>query len=166
MLTNTTTLISTLLSGSDDVLQKPREPICLEKEKNILIPSDETPPTLLEIMMTTQMEAQQEKIVTNKIQEKTFGGGFKKGFMSKALKNKKSSISQTDLNSLLLQTTSISSSYLSNHQSDIITITASVGTHAPIIEEVQSAMIADDSSFLRHLKKGGTNIYMIIKSAP
>jgi hypothetical protein len=158
MLTNTTTLISTLLSENDDVLQKQREPIYLET-------SDETPPTLLEIMITTQMEAQQEKIVTNKIQEKTFGGGFKKGFMSKALKNKKSSISQTDLNSLLLQTTSISSSsYLSSHQSDIITITTSVGTHAPIIEEVQSAMIADDGPFLRHLKKGGT--YMIIKSAP
>ena len=159
---NETALLSTLLLGrDDDVLNgnRKRETTCT-KESKVMISSDESP-TLLELMMTAQIEAHQEKIVASRLQEKAFGGGFKKGFM-----NNKPNSSNLLTKAAMKSSTATSSSsshddsrnHLADEASELVTITATPGSHAPIIDEVQSAMIADDTPFLRHLKKGGTYI--------
>lgn len=85
-----TTVVTSLLSAKskeDNIIKPPRIEIIGEKQVQVEAPTNvEEGPTLMEMMMAAQQEAKKEKDAIVKLekekQNKGFGGGFKKGFLS------------------------------------------------------------------------------------
>lgn len=117
-------------------------------------------PTMLELMMAAQVDAQNVKKVTElkltyTSASKGFGNGFKKGFFESSTNNKKKT---TDSQKAV---ESKSSTTNRDRNLDITTLkpaTNSATTSSLILTEVQEAMNnKSETTFLSQLKQGGNN---------
>jgi hypothetical protein len=129
-----------------------QQTIAADTSKAKSAPPQDEGPTMLELMMAAQAEAKKEKVVEAKAEEvkttKSFGGGFKKGFLgggaSKPSKESKvSSSSSATINSA--------------SKESIPTIKKNPTAAAPssITKDVQDAMANDTNPMLQKLQQGG-----------
>jgi hypothetical protein len=125
---------------------------------------DEEEPTLFELMMKTQAEAQREKDMIqeqNNEDKDTIGKGFKKGFLSNGFKNKTTTTTTTTTTTkTITQNKSKQNETLKNsdssEESPIITISANTNKSSNlIINEVQKALAEEENPLLKQLKQGG-----------
>lgn len=138
------------------------------KDSEVIVMSKKEGPSLLDEMITAQVEAKKGKIDKAREQEKDFDVGFKKGFMRSSFSKRAGTVlsSKPDINSCQTQI-NVSGSQNKEYcdsSNGITTIIRASNLSGLLLDEVQSVMAAEEGIFPHQFQKKG--IYKLTSCQP